>query len=147
MRDLAEGDYHAEVGKSAECDLEVRAACRDLARLGLVRRREAFDGVQDDRTGQAETVRWIRAILALSEPELQQRRVEQLAGIIASEGPAGTVGAVLARSKHNDRQPRVAVAERRHGRIPPIRKFDPAFLPERDQARAQRAVTRRFRLR
>ena len=89
----------------------------------------------------------IGAIFALREPELQQRRVKQLAGKIAGERPAGAVGAMLARREPDDRQPRVTVAERRHRRIPPVGMFGAALMPERDQPRTQRAVARRLGLR
>ena len=46
-----------------------------------------------------QPVSGIGAVLALRQPELQQRPVQQLARIIAGERPAGAVGAMLARRK------------------------------------------------
>ena len=50
---------------------------------------------------------WIGAIFAFGQPEFQQRPVQQIAGKIASEGPPGAVGALLAGREADDRQPRI----------------------------------------
>ena len=54
---------------------------------------------------------------------------------------------MLARRQADDRQPGLGVAERRHRRVPPVGMLGAAFLAERHQPRAQRAVARRFGLR
>ena len=95
----------------------------------------------------SQPVARVGAIFAFREPELEQRRVEQLARIIAGERPPGAVGAVLARREADDRQPRLGIAERRHRRVPPVGMLGAAFVPERHQPRAQRAVARRLGLR
>ena len=137
-----------DVGQCGKAGFEKVAAGGDLARLGLVCRRQAFDRVEDDRALEPQPVRRVGAILALGQPELEQRRVEQLAGIIAGERPAGAVGAMLAGREADDRQPGLAGR-----RTPaPARSTSPGCsarhsLAERDQPRAQRAIARRLGLR
>ena len=53
-----------------------------------------------------EAVGRVGAIDALGEAVLEQRLVEQIAGIVAGEGAAGAVGAFEARRQTDDQQPR-----------------------------------------
>ena len=48
------------------------------------------------------------------QTELEQRPVQQNAGVIAGEGPSGAVGAVHAGRETDDQQARRRIAERRH---------------------------------
>ena len=45
------------------------------------------------------------------KPDLEQRAVEQLAGIVAEEGPPGAVGAFQPGREPDDEEPRVVGAE------------------------------------
>jgi hypothetical protein len=144
--DLTQRKDDLHIGQRTQRDLEIAAAGCDLARFGLVRGRQAFDGVEDDRTGQPETVRRIGTEFPFGETKLEQGRVKQLARIIAGEWPPGPVGAMLAGREAHDRQPRIPVAERRHRSVPPMRELDPALLAKRDQPRTQWTVARGFGL-
>src|SRR4051794_12377955 len=119
MGDLAERDQDADPGQRRQRSLEIGAAGRDLLGDRLVAGREAFDGVEDDRAIELETIVRVSPIFAPGEAELEQGRVEQLAGIIAGEWPPGPVGALLAGREADDCEPRIAVAERRDRRVPP----------------------------
>ena len=123
------------------------AAGRDLARLGLLAGGRHLTALRMIAPVEPQPVARIGAILALGQAEFEQRRVEQVARKIAGERPAGAVGAMLARREADDRQPRLRIAERRHRRVPPVGMLGAAFLPERHQPRAQRAVARRLGLR
>ena len=62
----------------------------------------------------------IGAVGARGEAELQQGRVEEVAGIVAGEGPAGAVGALHAGRQADDQQARVELAEGADRRILPV---------------------------
>ena len=62
-----------------------------------------------------------RLVVAAGEAEFDQRRVEQVAGIVAGERPAGAVGAAQAGREADDQQPRVERPEGRHRRVEPVR--------------------------
>ena len=74
----------------------------------------------------------------------QQSGIEQVAGIVAGERPSGAVGAVHAGGKPDNAQPRVRVTKGRHRRVPPVGVLRLAFAAQRDKARAERAIDRRF---
>ena len=120
------------LGRPAIAAIRIGAAIGFLAGQRLVLRRQAFDRVEDDRALEPQPVGRIGAILALGQPELEQGRVEQLAGIIAGERPPGAVGAMLAGREADDRQP--GLADRRTPA--------PARSTSRDARRGTRAETR-----
>ena len=61
------------------------------------------------------------SIAAAREAESRQRRVEQVAGIVAGERPPGAVRAAQAGRQADDQQPRVERAEGRDRRVEPVR--------------------------
>ena len=69
------------------------AAGRDLGRRRLVLGRHAAHCIADPAIDQFEAVVGACGIGAAGEAEIDQRRVEQVAGIVAGERPAGAVGA------------------------------------------------------
>ena len=96
----------------------MRAArnCRQRAiSLGprLVRRRHAAHGIGDHAIDKLSASRRAWIVPPARQPDLQQRAVEQLAGIVAEEGPAGAVGALQSGREPDDEQPRVIGCRRR----------------------------------
>src|SRR5947209_8760267 len=128
MCDLSQGNDHTDVRQICQPCLEIVPAGSNLTRLRLIGRRQAFDCVEDHRALELQPVAWTGAILARREPELEQRRIEQLAGVVAGEGSAGAVGAVLARRKADDRQPSIAITEGGNRRVPPAGVLVAALL-------------------
>ncbi len=69
-----------------------------------------------------------------------QCRVQEVAGNITGERPAGAIGAAHAGREPDDEQTRIGGTERRDRRIVPIRVSAARRLAIGDEARAQRAV-------
>src|SRR6202040_4029921 len=110
----------------------------------LVLGRQAAHGIGDAAIDEMQPVVRIGAIGALGEAELQQGRIEQVAGIVAGEWPAGAVGAAHAGRQPDDQDARLEVAERAHRRILPVGILAPELVPERDEPWAARTVERRL---
>ena len=121
------------------------AAGLALRRRRLVFRRHASDRVGDPAVDQGEAVIGALVIDAAREAEFEQGRVEQVARIVAGEGPPGPVGAAQAGRQADDQQPRVARPEWRDRRIEPGRFARAPRLAKSDQARTERAVPPRRR--
>ena len=68
---------------------------------------------------QEKSVARVRPISSFRESELGKGRVEQVAGVIAGEGPARAIGAVLTGRESDDGQPCGRIAECRNRRVPP----------------------------
>ncbi len=113
-------------------------------RQRLILRRKAFHGIEDDNVSRRQTVVRPRFIMALRKSGLQQGGKKKIASEIAGKGAACAVCALLARGKSNHRNTAKGISEGRHGRVPPVRMLGPAFLPQGDQAGAERAIKRRF---
>ena len=144
MSDLPQRNHDSDGWKGSERGFEVIATVCDFERLGLVRRRKAFNGIEDDRALEPEAIVRIAAKFTSREPKLQQRRVKQLPREISGEWPSRPVGPMLPGREANDGEPGVRIAECRNRRIPPVGMFTPQLLPQAHQPRAQRAVARRF---
>ena len=87
------------------------AAGVDLVRRRLVLGRHAAHRIGDAAIDQFEAVIGARGISAAGEAEIDQRRVEQVAGIVAGERPAGAVGAAQAGRQADDQEARVGRPE------------------------------------
>ena len=98
-------------------------AATNLGRLGLVLRRQAFDGIGHAASGQPEAVARIIGPIMAGKAELVQRAVEQDAGVIAGKRPAGPVRAVHPRGEPHHQQVGAGIAERRHGAGVIVRMF------------------------
>mgnify|MGYP003296038891 CR=1 FL=1 len=121
MGDLAERDEGGEVGKVGDRFHQERPASCLFHRQGLVLRREALHGVEDDRPFQLEPIAPVLRVNSSTQTVFIEGRVEQLARIIPGERPPRPVRSVLARRQPDDRQPGARIAERRHRGIPPFR--------------------------
>src|ERR1700730_6510450 len=115
-------------------------AGRDLLRRRLVLRRHAAHRIGDAAVDQLEAVTGAGVILAAGEPELEQRCIEQIAGIIAGDRPAGAIGAAQSRCEANDEEARVGWPERFDRRVEPLRFLRTPSFAENDEARAARAI-------
>src|SRR6185437_12425976 len=97
----------------------------------------------DAAIDETQPVVRIGAVGPLREAELQERRIEELAGIIASEGSAGAVRALHAGRETHDQQPRIEIAERTDGRVAPVGIFPLQLVAKRHEPGATRTVERR----
>ena len=144
VRALAQRQQHLEPRHHGHLGLEERPAGGELDGQGLVLGRQAAHRVADAGIGQRQTVGRVGPVGAGGEAELQERRVEQVAGIVAGEGTPGAVGALHAGRQADDQQPGVEPAERSDGCIVPVGILSLQRLPEGDEPRAAWAVERRF---
>ena len=85
-----------------------------------VGRRHAAHRVGDAAIDQHQAVVGIRQVATLRQAEMQQGPVQQIAGEIAGERPAGPVGAAHARCQPDDQQSRIEPAETRHRCVEPV---------------------------
>ena len=134
VRALAQGDDDLEIGHHRQLGLQERPAHGELDGQRLVLGRQAAHGIGDAAVDEVQPVVGIGAIDSLGEAELQQGRVEQVAGIVAGERPAGAVGAAHSGREPDDQQARVEVAERTDRRVLPI-GICPELVPEGDEPR------------
>src|SRR3546814_1455485 len=67
---------------------------------------QAPNRVDDDRAVQRHPVVGPGLVAPLGQPEFIERRIEQIARIIAGERPPGAIRAMLARREPDDREPR-----------------------------------------
>src|SRR5690606_25080725 len=112
----------------------------------LVLRRGATDRVGDHAVGQRQVVLAVRLIGPVREAGLLQGVEQQPARVVAGEGAACAVGPHAARRQARNQQAGVGIAEGGGGAVPPVRVLAGVFLTIGDQARAQGAVARRFRV-
>src|SRR3546814_16489189 len=77
---------------------------------------QAPNRVDDDRAVQRHPVVGPGLVAPLGQPEFIERRIEQIARIIAGERPPGAIRALLARREPDDREPRVWEIGRASGR-------------------------------
>ena len=84
-------------------------------------RRHAAHGVGDPAIGQREPVVRPPVIAAGGETVAGEGVIEQVAGPVAGEGPAGPVRAAQSRRQADDQQPGIERTEGRDGRIVPGR--------------------------
>src|SRR3546814_5830183 len=144
LRDVAERDEDGRWGELRDRGFEERPAGADFLWRRLVLRRQAPNRVDDDRAVQRHPVVGPGLVAPLGQPEFIERRIEQIARIIAGERPPGAIRALLARREPDDREPRVWVTEGGHRRVPPIGELGAQFLTECDEAGAKRAIVRRL---
>ena len=120
----------------------------DLGADRLVLGRHAAHRIGDRRADERQAVVGPRLEDSFGEAERDQRPVEQVAGKVAGERPAGSVGAAQAGRQPDDQQPDTVGAfrrhEGRHRRIEPAGFPDAPFGDEIMQPRAQRTVMRRL---
>ena len=123
-------------GSRCTCAFQPASACsaggRHLTEL-VIRQSMSVSG-----SSRSETAR-------RREPRGVQRLVEQDAGEIAGERPAGRVRAVHAGREPDDHQARVRVAERRHRQVAVVGMLGAHRGEEAREPRAARAAARRTR--
>jgi N-carbamoylputrescine amidase len=136
VRDLAQRDDDRQPGQRGEFLLQEGAAGADFVGRRLVLGRQALDRVQDHRAVQRQAVIDPRVEIPLGQPEPGERAIEQRPGAIAGKGAAGAMRAMLAGGQADDRQPRIGIAEGRHGAVPPAGIFGGDRVADFDQAGA-----------
>src|SRR5262244_566565 len=83
--------------------------------------RHAAHRIGDAAVDQGEPVVGMRVVVAVGKMVALERVVEQHAGIVAGERPAGAVGALHPRREADDQKARVDRAERGNRRVEPFR--------------------------
>ena len=99
MGDAPERDNDPEPSHFGDRFFQEFAARLDLGRQRLVLGRNAAHRIGDARIDEGKPVIGALGIVALREAELRQRRIEEMAGKIAGERPAGAVGSPQAGRK------------------------------------------------
>jgi hypothetical protein len=94
MGDATERDDDAKVWQAVDRGREELPAIVDLQGQRLVLRRHAAHRIADQAIDQPQAVIGARLVAAPRETVFEQRRVEQVAGIVAGERPPGPVGAL-----------------------------------------------------
>ena len=128
--------------------ISAMVACRKSRQVAisrrrrLVLRRHAAHRIGDAAVDQLKSVVGMRAVLAAREAVARQRLVEQLAGVVAGERPAGAVGALQAGRQTDDQQARIERAERGDRRVEPGRLVARAMSCGTPTSRGQRGQSR-----
>ena len=112
VRDAPQRDHRRHIGQRRDARPQEAAAGGDLRRRRLVLRRHAAHRIGDDAVDELQAVVGARLVAPAGEAELQQRCVEEIAGVVAGERSPGAIGAVEARREADDQQPAGFVAER-----------------------------------
>src|SRR4029078_4752032 len=111
VSDAPECHDRGQALEAGDLILEEAVAALDLLRQRLFLGRHRAYRAGDHAVDQSEAVLRVGAIDACSEAEALQRRIEELAGIVAGERPAGTIGAAQARREADHQESRFIVAE------------------------------------
>ena len=148
MGNAAEGDDRFEMREAADRGGEEAAAGVDLGADRLVSGRHASHRIGDGGADQLKAVIGARVEAVVGQTEFRQRRVEEVAGIVAGERPAGAVGPAHAGGEADDEQPhRIAAAGRQQGLdggVVPGGFAGAQLFAVGDEARAERAVAAGF---
>ena len=108
-------------------------------------RRQTMHGIGNARPVQFQTVVRLCFIFSFCQTKFAQGGKEQIARIIAGEGPSRAVGAVQAGGQPYNQQPRVIIAKRGNRRIPPIGMLFAQGMAKADKARTARTFARRIK--
>ena len=104
MRPIASSERRPrQSGDAADQEL---TAGGNLGRRRLVLRRHAADRIRDHAIDQLERLGRGDVVAPAGKPDLEQRAVEQLAGVVAEKGPPGAVCALQPGSEADDEEPR-----------------------------------------
>jgi hypothetical protein len=116
---FSQADDDADARQSLDLRGKVRAAVANLLRVGLVSRRGAADDRGDPGMTELEAVVAVDGAGFRGEAEFVEDGVHEVAGAIAGEGAAGSVGSVGARGEAEDEDSgaRVAKAGNRTGPV------------------------------
>ena len=116
--DLAQGDDHLQVGQQFQLALEIGTAVAQFLRRGFVAGRSAMGGGGDVEIVERQPVVAGNAGGAGGETGFVENPVEDVAGAVAGEHTAGSVGTVSARGESQNQDACSRVAEGRDGESP-----------------------------
>ena len=140
MRHTAKRDDRAQARHPLDRRGKKRTTRIDLRRQRLVLRRHAAHRVADAAIDQPQSIVGPCLILTFSESVSQQRRIEQVAGIVAGEGTPGAVGALQARCEADDQDPCAGLAKGGDRRVEPGGLLFARLRAKLSQPRAQRTI-------
>ncbi len=143
VRDATKGEDRAQSWQGLDAIGQERPTGVDFRRRRLVFRRHATHGVGDDRIREPQSVIGPGGEDARRKAEFSERRVQQVARVIAGERSARAVRALEARSETNDEKPRLGVAKFLNRRVMPSGFPRAGGQAKRDQTRAQGTVATR----
>ncbi len=144
MCDLPKRDHGGQRRQGGDAAFKKGTALVDFGWQRLVLRRQAMNRIADHRAFQRQSVIDARVIGALGQPVFQQRRKQQVAGIIACKRAAGAIGAVHAGRKADNQKPGIGITETGHGRVEPVGMFGAQFIAERGKTRTVGTVAGRI---
>ena len=130
MRDAAECDDGAELWQRGQRAFEERAAGADFLGRRPVARRQAFDGIEDDKAFGGV---FRKAMLGECGPE-------EIARGVPLKGQPRAVGTMEAGCQPDNCKPRVCIAEGRNGRIPIIGMGGATLLTMPGKTGAERTI-------
>ena len=140
MCDPAQRDDGAQPRHGLDRPQQKLPAGVDLDRQRLVLRRHAAHRIADAAVHQRQPVVWPGVIRAGRKAVVEQRGVEQVAGIVAGEWPPGAVGALDPGGEADNHQFGVVGPERGHRRIEPVGFARANGVAVINQPRAERTV-------
>ena len=140
MGDAPDRHQRAQTRQSGDAADQELTAGRNLGRRRLVLGRHAADRIRDHAIDQLERVRRAQVVAPAGKPDLEQRAVEQLAGVVAEKGPPGAVRALQPGSEADDEEPRAVRAKGGNRAVEPIRMRGLVRFTERHQTRAERTA-------
>lgn len=143
MRNAPQRDDGREAGQGGHLSFEKSATRLDFLRDRFVFGRHAANRIGDQHARQYQPIVRSLVIITFRKSKAAQSGIEELAGIIAGEWPAGAIGALEAWRKPNDQQTRVGIAEGRNRRIEPLGMRSALCFPKRDESRTERTVASR----
>src|SRR4029453_18109750 len=144
MRNAAKGNNDAELFHLRNRRREEIAACSYFLRRRLVLGRYATHRIGDPTIDEFQAIVGMRAVIAASKAKLEQRIVEEHAGVIAGERATGATCALQPGGKADDQYTRIDGPKGWHWRVKPGRLLGAPGLAEFDKPRAARTVAPRL---
>lgn len=139
VSDAAKRDNSYQFWKAINLCGEEWSACFDFVGRWFIRRWHASDRVGDHAVFEREPVVRRRFVSSSRKPKLFQCCVQEVAGVIAGEGPPRAVCAADARREPDDEQARIAIAKRGDSAVKPRGLSGLILGSIVDEARAQGA--------
>src|SRR5262245_40689668 len=140
----AKGNNRAELCHLRNCRSQKVAACSYFRRRRLVLGRHAAHRIGDPTVYEFQSIVGMRPVIAAGKTELEQRLVEQDAGVIAGERAAGTICTLQPGRKTDDQYACIDRSKGGHWRIKPGWLSGAPGLAEFNKPWASRTVAPRL---
>src|SRR5215472_9630014 len=140
MRDTTKRDDRAQPRHGLDGRSKVGPAATDLCGQRLVLWRNASHRIADQAIDQLQAVVGPGLVVALGKAVFEQRRIKEIAGVVAGERPSCPVGALQSRSKPDDQHLTAVIAEGGDRRVEPSRLLGACGYAEIEKPWTQRAI-------